>query len=107
VIEVTAWSNGRPSSTGAGYGLKISETDRDRVFKRDWRSVQINFPDGKVSIVNIEKASFWDRCRELISVEIGKWMLSNRFAPWPRGKPPKFVLLPRGDGVFDLKTPAM
>ena len=39
---VTAWSNGNPSHTGSGYGLKISEADRERFFDRSWHSVEID-----------------------------------------------------------------
>ena len=41
--------------------------------------------------VNINKGSFWDReCRELISKEVGMWMIQGGHAPWPTGSPPKF-----------------
>jgi hypothetical protein len=36
---VTAWNNGQPHSTGAGYGLKVNANDRDEYFSRKWRSV--------------------------------------------------------------------
>ena len=31
-MYATAWSNGRPLRTGAGYGIGLSASDRDRYF---------------------------------------------------------------------------
>jgi hypothetical protein len=38
---VTAWNNEKYLASGAGYGLKISVADRDKCFRREWRSVFI------------------------------------------------------------------
>ena len=35
----TAWNNGKWHASSAGYGLKVSVADRDRFFRRDWRTV--------------------------------------------------------------------
>ncbi len=40
-MKVTGWSNGSPSASGAGYGLRISAADRDRYFDRSWSEVSI------------------------------------------------------------------
>lgn len=92
---VTAWNNGSFHTSGAGYGLKIDITDRDRFFNREWESVMLEL-EGEAPIrVNIKKASFWGKtCHELIKKEIGLWLLKNRKAPWPKGQPPKFFLEP-------------
>lgn len=36
---VTVWNNGAYHQSSAGYGLKISISDRDQFFKREWNSV--------------------------------------------------------------------
>jgi hypothetical protein len=36
--------------------------------------------------------SFWRSCPELRSAAIGRWLLRNHLAPWPRGLPPALVL---------------
>src|SRR5579862_1626911 len=99
----TAWKGGAaPRTAAAGYGIKIGRSDRDQYFKRDWKSVRL-FVDGLEHpvVANIDKDSFWnDTCRELISADIGRWMLSRGIAPWPRGRPPKFSLYLASPGVF-------
>lgn len=91
---VTAWNNGSHSKSGSGYGIKLDASDRDRCFDRDWKSVRLSLegvPD--VIEVNIDKPSFWGiMCRELISAEIGRWLISNGLVPWPRRNPPKLSL---------------
>ena len=38
---VTAWKNGTPSPSGAGYGVKLAAADRDRYFQRDWETIEL------------------------------------------------------------------
>ena len=90
----TAWNNGKHLRTGAGYGLVVAAADRDRHFQRSWRTVTVELPtrDGYFMVeANVDKESFWGpTCRELISMKIGHWMLTEQYAPWLDGKPPKF-----------------
>jgi hypothetical protein len=85
-FEVKAWNNGAHHPTGGGYGLKVPPIDRDRYFIRSWGTVRlIGFGDEPIE-VNIDKDSFWDpTCRELISADLGRWMIAQRIAPWPDG----------------------
>lgn len=107
MISATTWNNGQHHPSGAGYGLKISAADRDRYFRREWGTVQIRIGGAEPIQLNINKPSFWnDTCRELISADLGRWLLANRFAPWPNGRPPRFVLGPREQGVFELRVGA-
>ena len=80
-IEVTAWNNGKHSDTGAGYGLKVSAVDRDKLFDPAWQDVIVEMPDCSGDIVvNVAKRSFWDtNCRELIHKEIGRWLRNAGF----------------------------
>ncbi len=104
LISATAWNNGQHHRSGAGYGLKISAADRDRYIRREWGTVQLRIGTAPPIDVNINKASFWnDTCRELISADVGRWLLANRFAPWPSGQPPRFTLVPQEPGVFELR----
>jgi hypothetical protein len=96
---VTAWNNGEHSATGAGYGLKIKVADRDKYFHREWKSV-ILFLEGQDQpvVVNVAKKFFWTKtCRELISAEVGRWLIQNGFIPWLEGNPPKMILKPLTD----------
>jgi hypothetical protein len=102
------WNNGEHHSTGAGYGLKVTVADRDRHFKRTWRTVSIELPRGNgftVVDANVAKESFWGpKCRELISRDIGRWMLDEGYAPWPDNMPPKFEVELSGDRRFRVKN---
>jgi hypothetical protein len=104
LFTVTAWNNGKHHDSGAGYGLRVSAADRDRYFKREWGTVTLQLPGVDHSVgVNIDKDSFWRAmCRELISKEIGVWLLKTGAAPWPSGAPPKVLLRPQGAGVFEV-----
>lgn len=99
-----AWNNGKHHQTGAGYGLKVNKQDRDQYFKRNWKSVFLQFEkDGVYVEVNIEKKSFWNStCRELISKEIGLWLIKNGLAPWGKGYPPKLKLEHLYDNRFKV-----
>ena len=104
---VTAWNDGKKYPTGAGYGLKIDAADRDRYFQREWKTVTLVLEgQGAPVEVNVDKPSFWNKtCRELISAEVGRWLIKNGLVPWPKGRPPKLVLEPFGEaGHFLLKT---
>ena len=92
-MKVTAWNNGSHLKSGAGYGLKVDIRDRDTYFDPGIESVALQLPNGKEITVNTAKASFWsETCRELIHNEIGQWFIENGYAPWPKGRPPKFDL---------------
>ena len=100
-LEATAWRNG-PANTATAYGLKISAKARDEHFRREWKTVTLILPGGAEAIVvNVNKPSFWnDTCRELISADLRRWMIARGLAPWPHGKPPRFILSEERPGVF-------
>jgi len=104
----TAWNNGKHHTTGAGYGLKVSIADRDRHFKREWKSVILEIPVSgsfKEVLVNIDKSSFWNEtCREVINQAIGRWFRNSGFAPWPSGKPPKLKIEVIGERRFRVSS---
>ena len=103
---VIAWNNGSSAPSGAGYGLKISLTDRDRYFRREWKTVILVLEDWSIPVeINVAKPSFWgETCHELISAQVGRWLLKNRLAPWPENRPPKLILEPLGEtGHFLLR----
>ena len=90
---VTGWNNGKHRQSGAGYGFKVRIADRDKFFKKEWKSVKLDLADSSNTVeVNIDKPSFWKSCSELISKKIGIWLREKRLAPWPKGNPPKFSM---------------
>lgn len=105
---VTAWNNGAHHDSGAGYGLKVDRSDRDTYFLRVWGVAVIELPNAALVEVNIDKDSFWnDKCRELISMEIGRWLRQTGLPPWPDQKPPKLLLEPAGGNRFRLRTSSL
>jgi hypothetical protein len=90
----TCWNSGKHNASGAGYGIKLTVEERDGLLERSWESVDLILPDDTVvQAVKCDKKSMWDgTCRELIHRDIGKWMLRNKLAPWPKGKPPRLKL---------------
>ncbi len=102
---VTAWNNGSHHESGAGYGVRVRGLDRDRFVNREWGRLTLQLEGVPSPIaININKPSFWgDQCRELISREIGRWLISQGLAPWPQGRPPKLELIPLTDNCFYLK----
>ena len=91
-IIVTAWKGGDHRPSGAGYGVKMSKTDRDRLVERKWNTVTVELPDGTTAVTNVDGMAFWSNGPELRSRDIGRWMYAAGFAPWPNGNPPKFRL---------------
>ena len=102
---VTAWNNGSWFESGAGYGVKVDLEDRDRYFTRDWGTVEIALGvTDIIASVNIDKDSFWNQtCRELISKEIGCWLINSGLAPWSSYNPPKLELAVIGGNQFRLE----
>jgi hypothetical protein len=90
-MRATGWNNGSHHPNGSGYGLRISNADRDRFFNPGWREVRLKLEADRVVIVPIAP-SFWRGCTELRSRYIGHWLIRRGLAPWPEGKPPAFTL---------------
>lgn len=102
-MKARGWYSAPNNETGAGYGVRISPSDRDRYFRRTWARV-ILFIEGQGKVSANLTPSFWRGCVELRSQKIGKWMLGLGLAPWPQGQPPVFELEPIGDATFRLRT---
>ena len=111
----SAWSGGRANNeTGAGYGLRIKISDRDRVFNENERHkpVTLKLVGNRKSYevtVSINNDCFWNNCPEFRDQEIGLWFIENEFinkdpgsSPWPYRKPPKFQIVPIGKYRFEV-----
>lgn len=101
---VTAWNNGAHNRNGSGYGIKISNSDRDAFFKPEWDSIVVEIEDDSEPVeIKINQATFWaETNRELTSAAVGKWLRKNGLAPWPQGKPPIFILEPIEGNRFKI-----
>ena len=103
-IIVKGWNNGSQNyETGGGYGIKIADKkDRESYFQKEWTSVTIELEgEGEIE-VNLSCA-FWTTCEELRKKEIGKWMINNNLAPWPKGHPASFEFVPISNRRFRLR----
>jgi DNA-directed RNA polymerase subunit beta' len=91
---------------GTGYGLRVSPEDRKKVFKEDWDCVSLHLAGAAKAVDVSISPSFWGNCPELREKEIGEWLLGllkRGFATWPKGKPPKFLMIPCGEKQFDVR----
>ena len=102
----TAWNNGQHAPSGTGYGIKVPIGDRDKHFRHSWKTITLDVPakNGYKQVkVNIANKSFWsDTCHELISKEIGAWLVSSGKAPWPLRRPPKLRIALVSEGHFRI-----
>ena len=92
MFETSIWTNGKPNtSTGSGYGINIPLKIRKSIFQKSWNSMKLDL-DG--SIVDIPLTSaFWNKCNEVRSPEIGKWLIKHNANSWIRGKPTKVEMI--------------
>jgi hypothetical protein len=105
-VQASGWHKGRPGRSGAGYGIRISKVDRDRYFVPGWDNVEIEFPDGQRVQVDLTR-SFWKpetTCVELRDAAIGRWLMAQGAAPWPKDSPPLLVLAPLGPKRFSVTS---
>jgi hypothetical protein len=50
-MVVRGWNNGRPNNrTGAGYGVRVARSDRDRYFHREWQWVTVDLGSARVTV---------------------------------------------------------
>jgi hypothetical protein len=97
-FPVSAWND-----SVNGYGLRMSIRSREKYFSKKWNFVLLQLPAEEIPIKITLSASFWNKCCELRSVEIRHWLFDNKFVPWEKGNPPKFLLVNRKDNYFQLK----
>jgi len=102
----TAWKNREHARSGTSYGFRVSRADRDRVFEDSWSSAMIDLSGAKEArpVEVILKASFWDRCPELVSQDIRQWFFDSGLAPWEFGHPPKFMVRRAGGAKFIVEA---
>ena len=88
----TAWHSGGSTHEPGGYGIRFSADDRDRYFN-GFDDVVLEL-DGAGPVTIQLSPSFWRKCSELRSAEIGRWLIASEVAPWAKGNPPGIVVTP-------------
>jgi hypothetical protein len=103
-MRAVGWRGGTSEvDDPAGYGIKVTPTDRDRHFEREWAQVVVELEDWPSVVVELSP-SFWRSCSELRSEEIGRWLLSQAAAPWAAGQAPGIALRSLGDNRFSARV---
>ena len=95
---VSGWYDGHST-----YGLRILEGDVSLYFRPEWEAVSVYLPGESDPVIVQLTASFWEGSPELRSPRVKSFFIRNGLAPWERQLPPKFELVPLGEGVFRLE----
>lgn len=99
--NVSAWSNGKGAK--GTFGIRVGESYRDRHFERNWKSIEVEI-DGNWRSFRIT-TGFWNKCPEIRDsgeTTIRNWLGRYHTLKWPKWHPPRFHLLPVGEGRFRL-----
>jgi len=48
-------------------------------------------PEVEAAMRYVAETDFWRSSSELRSAEIGRWLIVNKLAPWPKGHPPSSI----------------
>jgi hypothetical protein len=97
-MHVTGWDNGNES-----YGVSVGRQNRDSHFNRSWSFIAVEMDQQFLEFPLT--GGFWRGCPEFRGARIGAWFRAKGFAPWPKGKPPKFELISLGENRFRLLPP--
>jgi len=94
---VSAWNDGQST-----YGLRILEEDVSLYFRPEWPTVSVYLPDESEPAEIPLTPSFWEVSPELRPPRIRAFLSRNDLESWERNRPPRFELVPLGEGVFRL-----
>ena len=95
---VSAWHDGHGS-----YGLRIQEANVSLYFRPEWETVTVYLPDESEPVIMALTPSFWEGSPELRSPRIKAFFVQYDLEQWEKKQPPKFELVPLGEGVFRLE----
>jgi hypothetical protein len=94
---VSAWYDGHST-----YGLRVLEEDLSLNFRPEWPTVSVYLPDESDPAEVPLTPSFWEGSPELRSPRIKVFLTRNDLEKWEKNRPPRFELIPLGEGVFRL-----
>lgn len=95
---VSGWYDGHST-----YGLRVLEADISLYFRPEWETVSVYLPEEGDPVVIPLTASFWEGSPELRSPRIKSFFRRHELTGWEKQQPPKFELVPLGEGVFRLE----
>lgn len=102
-MRAVGWHNGSAAEEPSGYGLKFSRADRDRHFSPDWSEVIVLLEGAGPTTIPLS-AAFWRSCSELRSADVGRWLIAQTAAPWPKGSPPGIAVAPETGNRFAARV---
>ena len=77
--------------------------DRDLYFDKDWNEIVVDLAGYGPATIPLSP-SFWRRCSEVRSAEIGQWLIDAEVAPWRKGNPPGIVVAHVDGNRFTAKV---
>ncbi len=89
VMITTTWNNGAHHQTGAGYGLRFQKADVRAHFQPHWVKVKFEATYGQHNqVFDLPlAATFYPKCHEIRSKQIGQWFQKIGINHWSKGKP--------------------
>jgi hypothetical protein len=99
--NASSWDNGSPDyGTGTGLGLRIDQSYQAVIFNSNFNNINL-YHNGELIAKNVNVSN--KNCRELISKEIGLWLIKNKWHKWPTGQPYRFKISQRNNtNNFDI-----
>ncbi len=101
---VSTWNASSYNDSGAGYGVRISASDREKFFDKSWKSIILYIGKFENSVILPIRGTFWTICPELRNMKIGEYLIVNGLNKWKKGKPHKLILFPQNDNQFMLRV---
>jgi hypothetical protein len=88
--NASSWNNGKPNyQRGTGLGLRIDTAYQPTIFSGQFTTIDIYHNNSLIAgNVNVSNKA----CHELISVDIGLWLINNNLHQWPVNKPHRFTI---------------
>lgn len=99
-MQATAWKG-----SGNQYGIRVGYPNRNQFFDPLWKSIEVEM-DGRFYQFHLTPG-FWNHCpefRDRGTPVIRDWLRRHHTLNWDLGKPPRFELIPLGDGQFRLES---
>jgi len=90
----SSWSNGN-----TGLGIRIDASFVNTIFNNNFKTIDLYHNGNLVSQqINVSNKN----CKELINVDIGRWLVQNNFHQWKKQHPHRFTITQRNNNIFDI-----
>jgi len=101
MFKTTVWAGSKLNiNTGSGYGINIPLKIRDELFQKNWKNIELDLNDIKFYAPITD--AFWNKCNEIRSPKIGKWLIRNDAHTWTKGKPTQLEMIHIEENKFKV-----